>query len=353
MKTISRFRKFTLGVSRFTLHATFRSSLLAILACTVAVSCAHRAPVAAGPKKVLVVSVTTGFRHSSIAIAEKTLAQLGLESGAFTVVDYAQQPSIKVPQKPNAPQKPKAPATDAGEAAQLKYTTDLAKFETADTKYKADLEKWNASAGEVKAAQASYDQALKDSLAKLSPENLKKYDAVIFANTTGVLPLPDKQGFLNWIKEGHAFIGMHSASDTFHDPKGGIDPYIEMLGGEFQTHGAQEVVECLNKDLNHPATKHFGNSFDIGGKREEMYIIKSYDPKTVHELLVLDKHPNTKAPGHYAVSWCKEYGKGKVFYTSLGHNEYVWQMPTYQQHIAGGIKWALGLEKGDATPQAK
>ena len=62
---------------------------------------------AAEPKKVLVVSVTTGFRHGSIGVAEKTIAQLGEESGAFTVVDYARQPTIKVPSKPNPPQKPK------------------------------------------------------------------------------------------------------------------------------------------------------------------------------------------------------------------------------------------------------
>jgi len=320
-----------------------RKPALTLAACGLAFGVA-----AAEPKKVLVVSVTTGFRHSSIGVAEKTIAQLGEESGAFTVVDYARQPAIKIPSKPNPPQKPKDIAADADEKAQAKYKADLAKYETAQQKYQSDLAAWDPE--KVKSAQKDFDAAVKESLMKLSPENLKKYDAVIFANTTGVLPLPDKQAFLDWIKDGHAFIGMHSASDTFHDPKGGIDPYIAMLGGEFQTHGAQEIVECVNRDPQHPATKHFGKSFDIGGKREEMYIIKSYDPAKVHELLVMEKHPNTKQPGHYAVSWCKEFGTGKVFYTSLGHNEYVWQMPDYQKHILGGIKWALGLEKGDATP---
>src|SRR5690348_315956 len=43
---------------------------------------------AAGPKKVLVVTVTKGFRHSSIATAERVLGQLAEKSGLFTV-DYA------------------------------------------------------------------------------------------------------------------------------------------------------------------------------------------------------------------------------------------------------------------------
>ena len=328
----------------------FAKLSLGFLACGLILSAA------AAPKKVLLVTVTTEFRHSSIATAEKILTQLGEESGAFTVADYARQPDIKVPQKPNAPQKPKDLAADADEKAQAKYKADLTKFEAAQEKFKADLEKWNGMQAEVKAAQASYDLALKESLAKLSPDNLKKFDAVIFANTTGNLPLPDKQGFIDWVKNGGAFIAMHSGSDTFHPFK----PYIEMLGGEFETHQAQVSVDAINRDKNHPATRHLGDTFTVF---DEIYIIKSYDKTKVHELLSLDAHPNSKMPGHYAIAWCKEFGQGKVFYTSLGHREDVWD-PTvpnrktnskevaeaYDKHILGGIKWALGLEKGDATP---
>jgi type 1 glutamine amidotransferase len=314
--------------------------------------CFSLAASAAEPKKILLVTVTTGFRHSgSIASAEKILPRLGTESGAFTIVDEAQQP----PQKPNAPQKPKEPAADASEAAQAKYKADVAKYEVAQTKYQAELEKWNASP----ASKISPEQALKESLSKLSPDNLKKYDAVIFANTTGDLPLPDKQGFLDWIKNGGAFIGMHSASDTFRGHKP-LDPYVQMLGGEFHHHDAQAKVEALNKDPQHPATRHLGEKFTVF---DEIYLMNGYDPKGVHELLVLDKEPNSKAPGHYPIAWCKEFGKGKVFYTSLGHREDVWEpdwkdrktnpkevAEAYDKHILGGIKWALGLEQGDATP---
>src|SRR4051794_19831504 len=109
---------------------------------------------AAEPKKLLVVTATQGFRHSSIPLAEKVLAGLGEETGLITV-DYARG--------------------------------------GADGKDSADLKE------------------------KLSLDSLKKYDGVIFANTTGDLPLPDRDGFISWVKSGKAFIGMHSASDTFHD----------------------------------------------------------------------------------------------------------------------------------------
>ncbi|MEY2409858.1 MAG: hypothetical protein QOF48_2528, partial [Verrucomicrobiota bacterium] len=271
-------------------------------------------PAGAAPKKVLVVTVTTGFRHDSIATAEKVIAEIGAQSGAFTV-DYVQQPTVKIPGKPGAPRQPAALKESASAADQAKHAADLKKFESAEAKYKEDLARYEADAPRIKALQQDADAQLKNNLAKLAPANLKNYDAVIFANTTGDLPIPDKQGFIDWIKAGHGFIAMHSGSDTFHE----FPPYIEMLGGEFQTHGAQEKVECLVQDPAHPATRHLDKSWNLQDKKEEIYIIKSYDKTKVHELLVLDKHPNTKAPGHHPISWCKQFGTGKVFYTALGH----------------------------------
>src|SRR5262245_12385315 len=139
-------------------------------------------PGLAEPKKALVVTTTTGFRHSSIATAEKVLAELGKKSGAFTV-DYAR--------------------VDPNERKFVEH--------------------------DGKPDQAKVTSAIKVVLAeKMSPEALKNYDLVIFANTTGDLPLPDQQAFLDWIKSGKAFVGMHSATDTFrgHTP---LDPYVEMI----------------------------------------------------------------------------------------------------------------------------
>ena len=82
----------------------------------------------------------------------------------------------------------------------------------------------------------------------------------------------------------------------------------------------------------------------------------------MHDLLILDKHPEFNTPGHFPVSWCKPYGSGRVFYTSLGHREDVWDADpgikdrknapeiskAYQAHVLGGIEWALGL-KGPVT----
>jgi len=268
----------------------------------------------AAPKKLLVVSTTTGYRHSSIETGERVLEQLGQSSGEFTV-DFVRQPEGK-------PRDLKRDATDEEKAA----------YKTADSKWK---------------------EKLKTALEKLSPESLKNYDGVVFVSTTGDLPIPDKQGFLDWIKAGHAFIGIHAASDTFH----GWPEFVKMIGGEFAHHGAQVAVDCLNVDSSNPATRHLPKTWSI--QQEEMYQFKNYDSAKVHDLLTLDKKPEKPfTPGHYPVSWCKSYGQGKVFYTSLGHREDIWDADpnlrdrknsaeiskAYQQHVLGGIEWALGLK---------
>lgn len=247
----------------------FICPLLLALCCALPVS-------AKSPKHLLVVTVTKGFRHDSIPVAEKTLGELAEKSGKFTV-DYART-----------------------------------------------------------------DDELTQ---KMSVDGLKNYDGVVFANTTGDLPLPDKDAFIQWVKNGHAFAAMHSGADTFH----GFPAYLEMLGGEFKTHGAQVGVTCLVDDPKFPATNQMGAALVV--PMEEVYQFKNFLPNDVHLLLHLDKHPNDNTPGLYPIAWCREFGKGRVFYTALGHRQDVWTAPWYQQHVLGGLLWTLKLAKGDARPR--
>lgn len=305
----------------------------------------------AAPKKIIVVTTTAGFRHASIPYAEKTLAKLGESSGAFTIVDWCRQPDVNVPRKPNKPNlKP-----DADENARKRHENELKKYE-------ADIAKWTPEMeADMKAKQKALDEAMAKALEKLSPASLKEkgIDAVIFANTTGMLPLPDRDGFIKWIQNGHGFIAMHSGSDTFHQFPG----YIEMLQGEFQTHRAQVPADLKAGDSKHPANAGIGDRWDI--KQEEMYLIKNQNPEKVRSIWFLRHDPNfLDQKGVFPVSWVREYGDGRVFYTSLGHREDLWSddpaLPgrinpvetskQYQAHLLGGIKWVLGLAKGSAQP---
>ncbi len=293
-------------------------------------------PTLAAPRKVLVVSITTGFRHSSIETGEKVLEELAKSSGAFSV-DFVRQPEPS----PKSPQNPKRDARDTDESFAAKQAAYAEAMKTYLPERKAWEDKINAYSKEA-----------------LAHDKIKGYDGFIFCNTTGDLPFPDPQGFIDLIKGGKAFIAMHSATDTFHK----FRPYIEMIGGEFDGHPWTQKVTVKNEDKKHPAGAPWPEVFEID---DEIYQMKSYSRDDKHVILSLDKsnddRPKTKSKrpdgtegelkffergkrtdGDYAVSWVKEFGTGKVFYTSLGHREDVWKDPTYQAHILGGIKWALG-----------
>lgn len=227
---------------------------------------------AAPSRRVLVVTHTEGFRHSSIPIAETTITMLGQRSGLFT--------------------------------------TTLCR--TAD-----------------------------DVRRMLTPSALAGIDAIVFANTTGSLPVPDLRAVLTWIEDGHGFAGMHSAADTYHD----APAYIDMLGNEFLTHGDQATVEARVENPSHPASNPLGDRFRVF---DEIYKFTTSNRGSVTMLLSLDRHPldglpDAGQPADLPLAWAKNYGRGRVFYTALGHREDVWQNVSYQQHVLGGIRWVLQL----------
>jgi hypothetical protein len=188
-----------------------------------------------------------------------------------------------------------------------------------------------------------------DAAADFTKDNLKNYRLVMFYTTLD-LPIAqaDLEYFLNeWLTApGHAFVGFHSATDTFHNYR----PYWDMIGGTFDGHpwNAGETVTIAIHDREHPATKPLGEELVI---QDEIYQYKQYQPEKVRVLMSLDMSKcKTKRPYMVPVSWVKQYGQGRVFYTNLGHNERTWTNPKFLEHVTGGIEWALGLKDGDATP---
>ena len=180
----------------------------------------------------------------------------------------------------------------------------------------------------------------------ITGENLKKYDAVFFY-TTGELPLSDaqKSDLLAFVKNGKGFGGSHCATDTLYTWK----EYGELIGGYFDGHpwNAGTKINVIVEDKNHPATKHLGDSFVIS---DEIYQFKSpYDRSKLHVLMRLDmdsvKNQGKRTDKDNAIAWTHEYGKGRVFYTALGHQNEVWADARFQQHVIGGLRYMFGMEK--------
>ena len=280
-------------------------------------ACDVRAAEQGEPARLLVVTVTKGFRHASIETAEPVLEKLGRETGLFHV-DFLRMP-------PNRPPQPKRPRRG-------KNVTD---------------EKWAQIEAEHKDKQRAFQKAdqpwqetLKQKFAvAFSPESLAQFDGVMFVSTTGDLPIPDIGAFLQWIQEGHAFIGVHAASDTLKSS----DAYVEMIGGNFAGHPwtAKGEHGFVNHDPTHPIVKMFPERFRW---KDEIYQYgPRYNPDNVRVLLSIDMAASTpKNPWHVPVSWVRDYGRGRVFYTNLGHNDATWADAAFQEHFTEGTAWALG-----------
>lgn len=203
-------------------------------------------------------------------------------------------------------------------------------------------------------------------------EGLAPFDAVFFY-TTGDLtkpgndghpPMPEtgKQALIDFIGSGKGFIGTHSATDTFHS-KGDrftnnheCDPYICMLGGEFITHGPQQEATLTVASPKFPGMAAGGERFTM---LEEWYAMKNFSPD-LHVLLVQETatmtgnrkgNPYDRLP--YPAAWVRSQGKGRVFYTSLGHKPGTWTNPVFQSMLIGGLNWATGRVDADVTPNLR
>ncbi|HSC28370.1 MAG TPA: ThuA domain-containing protein [Vicinamibacterales bacterium] len=168
---------------------------------------------------------------------------------------------------------------------------------------------------------------------------LARFDGVFFANTTGNIGVPDLDAFLGWIAEGHAFLGAHSASDTYHESPA----FLEMLGGEFLRHGSIVEADVLVDDPAHPAVAHLAPRFRI---TDELYRFTRNSRANVQVLLSLDRNPADGLPGagepaDLPMAWHRTHGQGRVFYTAFGHRDEVWQDPRFRQHLREATRWAL------------
>ena len=322
-KNLARERPDTVADLRASLDAWWNPAPVAHVALAGAVAAAGAEPVQ--PARLLVVTVTTGFRHGSIATAEPTLEEIGRASGLFHV-DYLRLPPGR-PAPPKPPQRGPAVKDEA-------WAAEQAAFKAAQEQFQKDDASWQAM--------------LREQFAKaFAPDSLALFDGVIFASTTGELPIPDLPAFLDWVKAGKAFIGFHAASDTLKSS----DAYCDMIGGHFAGHpwNAGGEHAFVVHDKSHPVSAMFPERFRWN---DEIYQYDPrYKPDNLRVLVSLDMAASTPTePWHVPVAWVRDYGKGRVFYTNFGHNDATWTDPMFRKHMQAGIAWALGRIDGSATP---
>jgi type 1 glutamine amidotransferase len=140
-------------------------------------------------------------------------------------------------------------------------------------------------------------------------------------------------------------MGFHSAPDTFHSKEAEVDPYIAMIGGEFLTHGAQQEASLA-------LTSKFPGIGQGISLTDEWYAFRNFAPD-LHVILLQETQRMEGEPyrrPNYPATWARMHGKGRVFYTSLGHREDVWTNPLFQTLALGGLSWSSGRVDADIKP---
>jgi type 1 glutamine amidotransferase len=199
------------------------------------------------------------------------------------------------------------------------------------------------------------------------PNVVGKWDAFVFettgdlttAGTDGHPPLSadGEKALYDAIRAGKGFVGMHCATDTFghhgQRSKGAEDPYIQMIGGEFYRHGAQQKVEIEIADPKFPGVADgFGTSGSSFNIMDEWYALKNF-PDDLHVIFTQVTKGMVGAEyqrPNFPETWARAFGKGRVFYTSMGHREDVWTNPMYQTLLLGALGWTTGRLDADIEP---
>ena len=221
----------------------------------------------------------------------------------------------------------------------------------------------------------AFEPVVSDDVAMYLPENLKTFDAIIFNNSNGQWIRPTqadmhkfpgrgdidavekllRKSLLDWIENGGGIVAYHHAvGGNTHWPE-----FHEMLGASYWGHPWNEEVGIKLDDPQHPLAAAFnGNNFRLA---EEVFQFKEpWSRDKVRVLLSLDtKTSNMTVPwihrkdNDFALAWIKSYGKGRVFYSAIGHRTEIWWNKTILRFYLNGIQFACGDLSADTTPSAE
>jgi uncharacterized protein len=273
---------------------------------------------------------------------------------------------------------PAAVTTQGGARKKLLFLTHPALYKHSSLPFaeKAVTEFGKTGGFDVTTLEGYKQETRAIDLSVLTPEYLSQFDGLMLM-TNGNLPLTDvqKKGIVDFVKNGKALIGVHCATLTLYD----YPEFGEILGGYYLKSLVPTDMIAKGKigllkveDTTHPATKMLGTSWPLNEEFYEfghaawdaakptenisqvgrLHILMPFSRDRVHVLLSLDtEHMDlSDVPGivkgrDYPQAWTVNAGRGRTFYTTLGHRDDIWTNDAvFRAHVTGGIRWALNLE---------
>ena len=183
-----------------------------------------------------------------------------------------------------------------------------------------------------------------------TPKNLAKYQVVIFLSTSGnILDGEQQAAFKNFIEQGGGLAAIHAAVAGDVATEGTWPWYGEALCARFTNHSAIVKATVNVEDRKHPSTaplpEHWVRADEwynfIASPRDQAHVLAALDETTYKGGTMGKDHP---------IAWCKQVGKGRIWYTALGHTEASFTEPLFLKHLLGGIQAAAGADTGKTLP---
>ncbi|HZF91596.1 ThuA domain-containing protein [Streptomyces sp.] len=193
--------------------------------------------------------------------------------------------------------------------------------------------------------QGDFTVTATENPAAFTPANLASYEAVVFLNTTGnVLDDTQQSALESYVDGGGGFVGVHAAADTEYD----WPYYGRLVGAYFKSHPAVQQATVRTEDRTHPATAHLGATWT---RTDEWYNYRTNPRPGVRVLQTLDEstYGGGEMGADHPITWCHTQGKGRAFYTGLGHTAESYGDPAFRTLLLGAVRYAAGQAPADCS----
>jgi type 1 glutamine amidotransferase len=187
---------------------------------------------------------------------------------------------------------------------------------------------------DLAARTGEFSVTVTEDLSAISESRLAQTNVLMFALTSGELPLSDgqKAAIVAFVNNGGGFIGVHSATDTLYQ----WADYGRIVGAYFKEHPWTQDAAVTVEDRSHPITASLGANFRL---LEEYYTFQQNPRPAVHVLLSLDA-ASVGAQGDFPLAWTQTFGRGRSYYNALGHFDSTWRDAGFQTQVRNAIRWA-------------
>lgn len=181
-------------------------------------------------------------------------------------------------------------------------------------------------------------------------ENLARYQVIIFLSTSGdILDEARQTAFREFLEQGGGFVGIHAAVAGEVATEGGWPWYGATLCAQFTNHSAIVQAAIHVEDRRNPSTAGLPQRWV---RTDEWYNFIESPRSQVRVLASLDEtsYPGGTMGGDHPIAWCRQIGRGRMWYTALGHTEASFTEPLFLRHLLGGIQLAAGTKPADLKP---